>query len=32
LLPARGGHIGFQGRDRVAAWHDICAAQFLAAL
>lgn len=32
LLPARGGHVGFQGRDRRAAWHDLCIAQFLAAL
>jgi uncharacterized protein len=32
LLPARGGHVGFQGRDRGAPWHDICAARFLATL
>lgn len=32
LLPSRGGHVGFQGRDRSAPWHDLCAAQFLAAL
>lgn len=32
LLPARGGHVGFQGRDRGATWHDICAARFLATL
>ena len=32
LLPACGGHVGFQGRDRDASWHDICATRFLAAL
>ena len=32
LLPARGGHIGFQGRDRGAPWHDLCIERFLAAL
>lgn len=32
LLPAQGGHVGFQGRDRRAPWHDLCAARFLAAL
>jgi predicted alpha/beta-fold hydrolase len=32
LLPAQGGHVGFQGRDRSAPWHDLCAARFLAAL
>lgn len=32
LLPAQGGHVGFQGRDRGAPWHDLCAARFLAAL
>ena len=32
LLPARGGHIGFQGRDRHARWHDLCIERFLAAL
>jgi predicted alpha/beta-fold hydrolase len=32
LLPPRGGHVGFQGRhDRRIPWHDLCAAQFLAA-
>jgi hypothetical protein len=29
LLPPKGGHVGFQGSDRSAAWHDICIAQFL---
>jgi len=32
LLAATGGHVGFHGRDRRAPWHDLCAAQFLAAL
>ena len=32
LLSPRGGHVGFQGRDRRVPWHDLCAAQFLAAL
>jgi hypothetical protein len=32
LLPAEGGHIGFQGRDRHTPWHDLCATRFLAAL
>jgi uncharacterized protein len=32
LLPPRGGHIGFQGRDRHTTWHDICATRFLEAL
>ncbi|HKW53495.1 MAG TPA: alpha/beta fold hydrolase [Stellaceae bacterium] len=32
LLPAQGGHIGFEGRDRRTPWHDLCAARFLAAL
>jgi hypothetical protein len=31
-LPPRGVHVGFQGRDRTAPWHDLCAARFLAAL
>jgi uncharacterized protein len=31
LLPARGGHVGFQGHDRTP-WHDICATRFLTAL
>jgi predicted alpha/beta-fold hydrolase len=33
LLSPRGGHVGFQGRqDRRVPWHDLCAAQFLAAV
>src|SRR6266851_3377296 len=32
LLPPRGGHVGFQGRDRRIPWHDLCATRFLAAL
>jgi predicted alpha/beta-fold hydrolase len=33
LLSTRGGHVGFQGRhDRRIPWHDLCAAQFLAAV
>ncbi len=32
LLSARGGHVGFQGRDRRAPWHDLCISRFLAAL
>jgi uncharacterized protein len=32
LLPAHGGHVGFQGRDRATAWHDLCALRFFAAL
>jgi predicted alpha/beta-fold hydrolase len=31
LLPRRGGHVGFQGRDRRVPWHDLCAARFLGA-
>jgi uncharacterized protein len=29
LLPAHGGHVGFQGSDPRAAWHDRCIARFL---
>jgi predicted alpha/beta-fold hydrolase len=32
LLPANGGHMGFQGGARSVSWHDLCAARFLAAL
>lgn len=32
LLTESGGHVGFQGRDRRAAWHDLCTARFLAAV
>jgi uncharacterized protein len=32
LLPRRGGHVGFQGRQSPSAWHDLCAAQFLSAV
>lgn len=32
LLTRSGGHVGFEGRDRSAAWHDRAIAQFLAAL
>lgn len=32
LLSRRGGHVGFQCRGDRVAWHDLCAAQFLAAL
>jgi len=32
LLLPQGGHVGFQGRDRRAPWHDLCATRFLAAL
>jgi uncharacterized protein len=31
LLPRRGGHVGFQGRNRRVPWHDLCIAQFLSA-
>jgi predicted alpha/beta-fold hydrolase len=30
LLPRRGGHVGFVGRDRSRAWHDLCLLRFLA--
>jgi uncharacterized protein len=30
LITPRGGHVGFQGRDRRVPWHDHCIAQFLA--
>jgi hypothetical protein len=29
LLPRRGGHVGFHGRDRSTCWHDLAAARFL---
>jgi predicted alpha/beta-fold hydrolase len=32
LLSPQGGHIGFQGSDPRAPWHDLCAERFLAAL
>jgi uncharacterized protein len=32
LLTRHGGHVGFVGRDSSAAWHDVCAAQFLGAV
>lgn len=32
LLSPGGGHVGFQGRDRRATWHDLCTAQFLASV
>jgi predicted alpha/beta-fold hydrolase len=32
LLPRRGGHVGFHGRGQGAAWHDVCAERFLAAV
>jgi predicted alpha/beta-fold hydrolase len=32
LLSPGGGHVGFQGRDRSAPWHDLCAAEFFARL
>ena len=32
LLARRGGHVGFQGRDRQTPWHDHCVTQFLATL
>jgi predicted alpha/beta-fold hydrolase len=32
LLPAHGGHVGFQGSDRRLAWHDKCVGRFLAAV
>ncbi len=32
LLMPRGGHVGFQGRDRHVPWHDHCVARFLAAM
>jgi hypothetical protein len=31
LLAPGGGHVGFHGRDRSAAWHDLAVAQFFAA-
>jgi hypothetical protein len=32
LLSPRGGHVGFQGNDRRAPWHDLCIARFVGAL
>ncbi len=32
LLPRRGGHVGFHGRDRAAPWHDLCIGEFFAGL
>jgi uncharacterized protein len=32
LLPRRGGHVGFTGKDRRMAWHDQCILRFLAEL
>ncbi len=32
LVTERGGHVGFQGRDRRIAWHDLCIARFLSAI
>jgi hypothetical protein len=32
LLTERGGHVGFEGRDRRTGWHDLAIARFLAAL
>ena len=32
LLAKAGGHVGFHGRDRDAAWHDLAAAAFFASL
>jgi uncharacterized protein len=32
LITPRGGHVGFQGRDRRVPWHDHCIAQFLVAV
>ena len=32
LLPARGGHVGFQGIDRRAPWHDLCTLRFFESL
>jgi len=29
LLTRYGGHVGFAGKNRSVAWHDLCAAQFL---
>lgn len=29
LLPRRGGHVGFVGRDRQRAWNDLCLLSFL---
>ena len=31
LLAPKGGHVGFHGRDREAAWHDLAIARLLAA-
>lgn len=32
LLPRRGGHLGFVGRDPERRWHDLCLLRFLARL
>ena len=32
LLSRRGGHVGFQGTDRLVPWHDHCIARFIASL
>ncbi len=32
LITARGGHVGFHGRDAAAAWHDLAAEAFFASL
>jgi predicted alpha/beta-fold hydrolase len=32
LLSPGGGHVGFQGKNRGVPWHDLCTAQFLAAV
>ena len=31
LIAASGGHVGFHGADRAAAWHDLAAEAFFAA-
>lgn len=32
LIAAQGGHVGFHGQDRSAAWHDLAAEAFFSAL
>jgi predicted alpha/beta-fold hydrolase len=32
LLSPKGGHVGFHGHDRRAAWHDLAAGQFFGAV
>lgn len=32
LMSRAGGHLGFHGRDRGAAWHDLCIAEFFGRL